>query len=120
MKDNKGHGSNGRGGMTPVQSENAPFKSRLGPQAGHSYLDPKDPRGSPPAHQAGVMDATDKGATMTRQHFEMIANTLAQHAQQVRTNPHAHDALVASFADKLGKANPKFNKAMFVKAAGGH
>jgi hypothetical protein len=30
--------------MTPVQSENAPFTSRLGKSAGHSYLDPHDPR----------------------------------------------------------------------------
>lgn len=30
---------------TPAQSENAPFKSRLGKSAGHSYLDPRDPRG---------------------------------------------------------------------------
>jgi hypothetical protein len=30
--------------LTPVQSENAPFKSRLGPAAGHSFLDPHDPR----------------------------------------------------------------------------
>lgn len=46
MKDARGHGSNGRGGMTPVQSENAPFKSRLGSAAGHSYLAANDPRGS--------------------------------------------------------------------------
>jgi hypothetical protein len=31
--------------LTPLQSENVPFKSRLSPAAGHSYLDPKDPRG---------------------------------------------------------------------------
>jgi hypothetical protein len=30
--------------LTPVQSENAPFHSRLGKAAGHSYLDPHDPR----------------------------------------------------------------------------
>jgi len=30
--------------MTPAQSDNAPFKSRLGKAAGHSYLDPHDPR----------------------------------------------------------------------------
>ena len=30
--------------LTPVQSENAPFKSRLGKSAGHSYLDPHDLR----------------------------------------------------------------------------
>jgi hypothetical protein len=47
----KGPGKNGaavartaKRAMTPVQSENAPFKSRLGKSAGHSYLDPHDPR----------------------------------------------------------------------------
>lgn len=36
-----------RGGKpipTPAQSENSPFKSRLGRRAGHSYLDPHDLR----------------------------------------------------------------------------
>jgi hypothetical protein len=41
-KDAKGHGSEAHGGsQTPVQQENAPFKSRLG---GKNYLDPHDPR----------------------------------------------------------------------------
>lgn len=57
-KDAKGHGSDkrgdGGGGKTPVQSENAPFQSRLGAGAGHSYLDPNDPRG------AGKSDAAAK------------------------------------------------------------
>jgi hypothetical protein len=49
MKDAKGHGSDPRGGaMTPVQAENAPFKSRL---PGPHYLDPHDPRG---AHASAV------------------------------------------------------------------
>jgi hypothetical protein len=30
--------------LTPVQAENAPFQSRLSPRAGHSFLDPHDPR----------------------------------------------------------------------------
>lgn len=120
MKDAKGHGSAGRGAAmdrlaAARQNPNHPLGvlSRVVSQG-------TPIAGIPAAHQAGVADATDKGATMTRQHFEMIANTLAQHAQQVRANPHAHDALVSAFADKLGKTNPKFNKAMFVKAAGGH
>ncbi len=51
MKDAKGHGSNPRGGagaQTPVQSENAPFKSSL---PGPHFLEPNDPRG---AHSTGV------------------------------------------------------------------
>jgi hypothetical protein len=45
MKDAKGHGSDKRGGgMTPVQSENAPFKSRFAGK-GVNYLEPNDPRG---------------------------------------------------------------------------
>lgn len=50
MKDAKGHGSekHGGGAQTPVQAENAPFKSRL---PGPHFLDPNDPRG---AHSQGV------------------------------------------------------------------
>lgn len=70
------------------------------------------------AHSSGVQ-AIGKQPTMTRQHFQMIADTLAQHKAQVRTSPEAHSALVGSFADKLGKTNPQFNRSMFVKAAGG-
>jgi len=108
-KDARGHGSEARGGTTPVQSENQPFKSRL---SGPSFLDPHDPRA---AHQSGVDQV---GRTMTRQHFNLIASTLAQHAQQVRTDPHAHNALVSSFADKLAGTNPNFDRDRFKDAAG--
>ena len=44
-KDAKGHGSEKRGGATPVQSENAPFVSRFAGK-GVNYLEPNDPRGA--------------------------------------------------------------------------
>jgi hypothetical protein len=50
--------------MTPVQAENSPFKSRLSPRAGHSYLDPHDPRasgGKPVASNAAAADKLASG-----------------------------------------------------------
>lgn len=62
-KDSKGHGSDKRGGgLTPVQSENAPFVSRLGKAAGHSYLDPHDPRGDNDLGFMHTSNLNDAGA----------------------------------------------------------
>ena len=68
-KDAKGHGSEGRGGLTPVQSENAPFKSRLGAAAGHSFLDPHDPR----AYPGKSFDSQFADAAVARGHANEFA-----------------------------------------------
>jgi hypothetical protein len=62
--------------------------------------------GSGAAHQRGVEKAS---ATMTRQHFEMIASTLASSG--------ASAEIVKNFADKLAATNPRFDAARFTAAA---
>ena len=69
------------------------------------------------AHSAGV-EQVGKVPLMQARHFQMIADTLKQHAGQVQSTPEAHSALVNAFADNLAKSNPKFNRSMFVKASG--
>ncbi len=105
MKDALGHGSNEHG-MTPVQQENAPFKSKLG---GKKYLDPNDPRG---AHASG----TTSTPQLQRRHFEAIASELR--AAPDAGSP-AHAKRVNDVADKLSTTNPGFRRDFFVKAATG-
>lgn len=87
MKDARGHGSNGRGGKTPVQSENAPFVSRLGAAAGHSYLDPHDPR----ANYEGVMQRNPGYGNLRAKQDALAAAKLAEpghpKSAQVATHP---------------------------------
>jgi len=143
MKDALGHGSNGKGGaQTPVQQENAPFKSRL---PGKSYLDPNDPRnpanlkmtatqqrksgaedaafdGTKGLHSAGVQSTPQ----LQRRHFEAIAADLKAQAPKSwgdnssKANSDAngaHMAKVNDVADKLAMTNPGFRRDFFVKAA---
>ena len=58
-KDAKGHGSEKRGGASPVQSENAPFKSRLGPLAGDLRTNPSGP------HVAAGVDKSGRTVPVT-------------------------------------------------------
>ena len=105
MKDAKGHGSDSHGGATDADRIAA---SRLALRANESA-----------AHQQGVQKIGTPVPAMQQRHFQMIADTLAAHKSQVRTDPIAHSALVGMFADRLAQSNPKFNKQMFTKAAGG-
>jgi len=50
--------------------------------------------------------------TMTRQHFQLIADVLSD-APDVMT----HDQVVAAFAAILSHTNPRFDRAKFVRAA---
>ena len=52
-----------------------------------------------------------KEQTMTRQHFRLIADVLANNAP--------HSELAAAFADALAMTNPRFNREAFIKAATG-
>jgi hypothetical protein len=108
MKDALGHGSNDKG-LTPAQQENQPFKSRLSKAAGHSYLDPHDPRG---AHSTGVQALPN----MERRHFEAIA---AEFKSQPDVGTPGHLQRVNEMADKLSTTNPAFRRDFFVKAATG-
>src|SRR5665647_3379111 len=85
-KDKGGHGSEAHGGsgQTPVQAENAPFKSRL---PGSHFLDPNDPRVNDPltrmkdimqgagAHSQGVQQI-GKPVDMQRRQYEAIAGAI--------------------------------------------
>lgn len=48
-------------------------------------------------------------ASMTRQHFQLIADVLK--------NNHADSSLIAAFADALHRTNPRFNRDAFVAAS---
>ena len=58
-------------------------------------------------HSEGV-EQIGRGVAMGPKHFQLISDTLAPHA----SDP-GHAKLVGSFADKLAKTNPKFNRAKF-------
>lgn len=60
------------------------------------------------------MTTTDKTPRFTRQHFQMIADTIMaipDYEQRV--------AMAYFFADKLRVTNPNFNRARFISAACG-
>jgi hypothetical protein len=58
---------------------------------------------------------------MTRNDFEVIADVLARLRPELPTDDmtdHGLDAVAAAFADRLALINPRFNRAMFLRAAG--
>ncbi len=57
------------------------------------------------------VQAVLKEQSMTRMHFRLIADVLANHAP--------HSELAAAFADALAMTNPRFNREAFIKAATG-
>jgi hypothetical protein len=108
MKDAKGHGSEAHGGaQTPVQSENAPFKSRL---PGPHFLDPNDPRG---AHSAGVQQV-GQPVSMQRRQYEAIAGAISRLPADIS---YAKGNIAQHFADALYSTNPNFDAGKFKTAA---
>jgi hypothetical protein len=108
MKDSKGHGSDPRGGgQTPVQAENAPFKSSL---PGPHFLEPNDPRG---AHSQGVQQV-GKPVDMQRRQYEAIAGAISRLPGDIS---YTKGNLAQHFAEALRGTNPNFNADKFKTAA---
>ena len=122
MKDAKGRGSDPRGGaQTPVQAENAPFKSRL---PGPHFLDPNDPRGS---HSAGVQQVgtqpkvlpkestdsrelrlfADNHADLSRQSLQPIRDNLGKKMDKGVYDPEKAATLWKYHADRAAQAYTK-------------
>jgi len=56
---------------------------------------------------------------MTRKHFEAIAKVLANYnCVSLATQADTIDCIAHTLADEFKQANPRFNKALFLKACG--
>src|SRR5579864_1901990 len=117
-KDAKGHGSDARGGLTPVQQENQPFKSRL---PGPHFLEPNDPRG---AHSQGVAQVgaqpkvlppespesrelrlfADNDANLYRQSMQPIRDNLGKKMDKGVYDPEKAQTLYKYHADRAAQA----------------
>jgi hypothetical protein len=77
----------------------------------------KDAGGHGSAAHGGGVDQVGKAATMTRKHFQLIANNFANSPTR-QSDPVGHATQVNRMADDLAKTNPRFNRAKFAAASG--
>lgn len=57
-------------------------------------------------------------ATMSRQHFNLIAQQVSQTAEILSLSPHDRRVVAEEWADALSRTNPYFNHNRFLTACG--
>jgi hypothetical protein len=77
----------------------------------------KDAQGHGSAAHGGGVNQVGIPATMTRKHFQLIANNFANSPTR-QSDPVGHAKQVNSMADDLAKTNPRFDRAKFAAASG--
>jgi len=64
------------------------------------------------------LNNTEKGLTMTRKHFQAIADTISRHCCDANVTPEEQRRLAESFSDLCASTNPRFNRSRFIEACG--